>query len=75
MLDDWLTRVAHCHLRELQRFARGLRRDEAAVWASCACDVSNGQVEGQVTRLKLLKRRMYGRGIFDLLHLRVLYRA
>lgn len=74
-LDDWLTRVAQCHLPELQRFARGLRRDEAAVQASCGCDVSNGQVEGQVTRLKLLKRRMYGRGNFDLLRLRVLYRA
>jgi hypothetical protein len=65
-LDDWLTRVAHCHLPELQRFARGVRRDEAAVRACCASSVSNGQVEGQITRLKLLKRTMYGRGNFEL---------
>ena len=74
-LDDWLTRLDQSHLAELQRFARGVRRDEAAVRASCASDVSNGQVEGQITRLKLLKRRMYGRANFDLLRLRVLYRA
>ena len=74
-LDDWLTHAAQCHLPELQRFARGLRRDETAVRASCVSDISNGQVEGQITRLKLLKRRMYGRGNFDLLRLRVLYRA
>jgi transposase len=52
-LDNWLTRVGQCHLAELQRFARGVRRDEAAVKASCASNVSNGQVEGQITRLKL----------------------
>ncbi len=74
-LDDWLTSLAQYHLPELQRFARGLRRDEAAVRASCASNISNGQVEGQITRLKLLKRRMYGRANFDLLRLRVLYRA
>jgi transposase len=72
-LDEWLTRAAQCHLPELQRFARGVRRDEAAAQASCACDVSNGQVEGQITRLKLLKRPIYGRGNFDLLRLRVLH--
>jgi transposase len=36
---------------------------------------SNGQVEGQITRLKYLKRQMYGRAKFDLLRLRVLHAA
>jgi transposase len=74
-LDDWFMHAGQCHLPELQRFARGLRRDEAAVRASCACNISNGQVEGQITRLKLLKRRMYGRANFDLLRLRFLSRT
>jgi transposase len=74
-LEDWLTRAAQSPVLEFQRFAAGVRRDEAAVRAACATDVSNGQVEGQVTRLKLLKRQMYGRANFDLLRLRVLYRA
>jgi len=36
---------------------------------------SNGQVEGQVSRVKLIKRQMYGRAKFDLLRQRVLYRG
>ena len=36
---------------------------------------SNGMVEGQIHRLKLLKRQMYGRADFDLLKLRVLHAA
>jgi transposase len=65
--------VDRCHLPELQRFARGLRRDAAAVQASCASDVSNSQVEWQITRLKLLKRMMYGRGKLDLVEQRLLH--
>jgi transposase len=74
-LEDWLTRAAQSQIPELQRFAAGVRRDEAAVRAACAIDASNGQVEGQVARLKLLKRQMYGRANLDLLRLRVLHRA
>jgi transposase len=36
---------------------------------------SNGQVEGHVHRLKLIKRQMFGRAKFDLLKKRVLYPA
>ncbi|XCB24770.1 transposase [Tunturibacter gelidoferens] len=36
---------------------------------------SNGMVEGQIHRLKLIKRQMYGRASFDLLRLRVLHSA
>jgi transposase len=52
---------------ELQAFAAGLRRDEAAVRSALSLPWSNGQTEGQITRLKQLKRQMYGRANFDLL--------
>jgi transposase len=54
--------------------AQSLRQDQQAVEAAITSPTSNGQVEGQVTRIKLLKRMMYGRAKFDLLRLRVLYR-
>ena len=57
---------------ELNGFATGIRRDHAAVAAGIEKPWSNGQVEGQVHRLKLLKRQMYGRSGFLLLRRRVL---
>lgn len=60
---------------ELKNFARRLRKDLAAVGAAIALPWNNGQLEGQVNRLKLIKRQMYGRGNFDLLRLRFLAAA
>ncbi len=57
---------------ELGSFANGLQRDLAAVTAGLSLPWSNGQVEGQINRLKLIKRTMYGRASFDLLRKRVL---
>jgi len=68
-LADWL---AHAAKSPLASFAAGLRRDLAAVQAACSSPWSQGQVEGQVNRLKLLKRQMYGRASFPLLRSRVL---
>ncbi len=59
----------------LASFAANLIRDQAAVLAALQMPWSNGQVEGQVHRLKLVKRQMYGRASFDLLRLRVLNTA
>ena len=59
----------------LQRFVASLRTDLAAVRAAVELPWSNGQTEGQVNRLKLIKRQMYGRAGFDLLRERVLYAA
>ncbi|MBI3460498.1 transposase, partial [Candidatus Acetothermia bacterium] len=53
--------------------ALGLRQDYRAVRAAVRLEWSNGQTEGQVNRLKLLKRQMYGRAKFDLLRLRFLH--
>src|SRR5262249_34067996 len=74
-LQDWMQRVEHSGLSALKGFARGLRRDYAAVAAALSSPVSQGQVEGQITRLKLLKRHMYGRAKFDLLRRRALHAA
>ncbi len=74
-LDEWLDRVEKEGVPELQSFAAGLKKDYDAVKAGLTLEWSNGQTEGQVHRLKLLKRQMYGRGSFKLLRKRVLHRA
>ena len=60
---------------DLQTFAQGLQADEGAVRAALTSEWSNGQVEGQVNRLKLIKRQMFGRAKFDLLRKRFLVAA
>jgi len=55
----------------LGAFACGLRRDQAAVAAALREPWSNGQTEGQINRLKTLKRQMYGRANIDLLRARL----
>lgn len=70
--EAWLTNVAASGITELQRFASGLLDDRAAVEAGLTQVWSNGQTEGQINKLKLLKRQMYGRAKFDLLRCRVL---
>jgi transposase len=59
----------------LAGFAKHLCRDEAALLAALNQPWSNGPVEGQIHRLKLIKRSMYGRAGFDLLRLRVILLA
>lgn len=65
--SGWLDRVLTSEIPALVAFGTGLRRDEAAVRASLTSRWSNGQTEGQVTKLKQLKRQMYGRANLDLL--------
>jgi transposase len=71
-LDDWLDAAEQT---ELEGFARSLRKDYEAVRAAFSYEWSNGQVEGQIHRLKLVKRQMYGRANLDLLKQRVLAAA
>lgn len=71
-LDPWLVAAERS---ELRAFAAGVRRDHDAVLAAFIFPWSQGQVEGQVQRLKLLKRTMYGRAGFALLRARVLRAA
>jgi transposase len=71
-LDGWLERCERSEIAEFVRFARSLRRDDAAVRAALRSPWSQGPVEGQVNRLKLLKRQMYGRAGLALLRQRML---
>ena len=71
-LNPWLLDCEGLGIVQGQSFALGLRQDYAAVHAPLAHSWSNGQTEGQVNRLKFIKRQMYGRAKFDLLRLRVL---
>jgi transposase len=73
--DAWLARATTSGIPELDRFARSLTDDRGAVEAGLSQEWSNGQTEGQVNKLKLLKRQMYGRANFDLLRRRVLQAA
>jgi transposase len=73
-LDSWIQRAWDPAVpREFRRFATSLKSDFDAVEAGLTTAWSNGQLEGQVNRLKLIKRQMYGRANFDLLRQRVLY--
>jgi transposase len=60
-------------LAEFEAFVVTLRQDLDAVVAGLCLPWSQGQTEGHITKLKLLKRSMYGRGGFDLLKQRALY--
>jgi hypothetical protein len=71
-LDGWLRAVETDDLPALHTLVTGLRRDHAAVTAGLTLPYSSGAVEGQVNRIKALKRAMYGRANLDLLRQRVL---
>jgi len=72
-LDRWLEQVESSDLCELHSFATGVGRDKAAVQAGLTWWINNGVVEGSVTKVKLIKRQMYGRAGFALLRQRVLH--
>jgi transposase len=67
-LDIWLADAA---ASLLAAFAKGIAADRDAVAAAVTEPWSNGQTEGQITKLKLLKRQMYGRASLDLLRARL----
>ena len=68
-LASWLKEACGS---ELAVFAEGLKKEESAIRAAAALKWSNGQTEGHVNRLKMLKRQMYGRANLDLLRIRLL---
>jgi len=74
-LYAWLRGTQACPIPELCRVAKGMWLDRQAIEAAVTLEWSNGQVEGQVNRLKALKRGMYGRAKLDLLRQRLLHAA
>ncbi len=74
-LEPWLARADQSTLAPFRRFARGLRADYGAVQAAVTLPWSQGPIEGQINRLKLLQRQLCGRAKLDLLARRVLLAA
>ncbi len=74
-LDGWLEQASASAAAPFRNFAASLRRDYTAVRAGVSLAWSSGQVEGQINRLKMIKRMMFGRAKLDLLRQRVLYAA
>jgi transposase len=74
-LDDWIKQAEEAGIPELRSFAKSLLKDCDAVKAGLTLEWSQGQTEGQIHRLKFLKRQMYGRASFPVLRQRVLRRA
>lgn len=72
-LSDWMEQVKASSFREVKRFVTGLQRDKEEVLVGLTEVYSNGQVEGSVNKLKLIKRQGYGRASFPLLRQRVLH--
>jgi transposase len=71
-LDAWMTAVDADDLPALHGFVHGLQMDLSAVVAGLTLPYSNGPMEGANTKVKFLKRQMYGRAGFALLRQRIL---
>ena len=71
-LDAWLGDARQCGIFGMRRFAQTLRQDIGAVRNAMREQWGNGQAEGQINRLKTLKRSMYGRAGIDLLRARMM---
>jgi transposase len=74
-LDAWLAEATSCGLPDLETFAAGLQRERSELLAALELPWSTGPVEGQITRLKLIKRQGYGRCSLDTLKRRLLRAA
>jgi len=71
-LDAWVQDASTSGIAELRGFADGLLADKAAVQAGLTLPWSQGQTEGFVNKVKMLKRQMFGRAKLDLLRQRML---
>lgn len=74
-LDGWLEECEKSGIPDLQTFSEGLRREYSALKGALTFSYSNGPVEGQINKLKYIKRSMYGRGSFEVLRQKVLLAA
>lgn len=74
-LDPWLEDCLMSAVPDLRTFAEGWKRESAAMKAALPYSYSNGPVEGQINKLKYIKRSMYGREKFELLRQRFLQAA
>ncbi len=73
--DTWLQSCLDSDIPDIQTFAEGLQKEYLPVKAALTFPYSNGPVEGQINKLKYMKRSMYGRGSFELVRQRFLHAA
>ena len=71
--DVWLDIADQSSIKDVRNFAKSIRSEYIFIRAALEHEWSNGQTEGQVNRLKFIKRQMYGRASFELLRQKVLY--
>ena len=71
-LKRWIAKAEAAGIMAISKFVRQLKRDQEAVENAVSQVWSTGPVEGHITRLKTVKRQMYGRAGFELLRSRVL---
>jgi transposase len=71
--NRWLEAAKGSEVAELKGFAQGLIKDYEAVRVALTHEWSNGQIEVQINRLKMIKRQVYGRANLDLLKARFLH--
>ena len=71
-LNAWLVKLEKFNIPELQTYVNGIRKDIVAVKNGIAMQYNNGLAEGNVNKLKVIKRIMYGRNSFELLKAKVL---
>ena len=74
-MEEWIGESKASGVAEFKALAVKLVQDIEAVVAAMILPYSQGQTEGRINKLKLVKRSMYGRGNFDLLRQRILYAA
>ena len=72
-LDGWLAQAEASDLPQLRSFAHGIRRDQQAVTAGLSLPYSSAAMAGNVNKIKMIKRQMYGRAGFPLLRKRVIH--
>ena len=72
LLENFIIKHSSCSIPSIQSFVNGLKIDIAAVKGSVVSESSNGFVEGQNNKVKLIKRSMYGRAGLKLLRAKIL---
>lgn len=72
-INEWIVNARKLNkIVELQSYVQGLISDLEAVKNAIRYDYNNGLAEGSITKIKLIKRIMYGRNSFELLKAKVL---
>ena len=72
-LSQWLERYVNHEIKLLREFCRRMKRDEQSIINALVYPYTNAICEGNVNRIKMIKRQMYGRASFELLRIKVLY--